>query len=88
MTKARIPVPIGSLPNIGPTTAGWLESIGIRTEDDLAKLGAVKAYRRLKAAHPKRVTLNALYAMHGALLGIPWNVLPEEMKDELKRQIE
>ena len=84
--RRRSAAPIASLQNIGPTTAGWLESIGVYTEDDLARMGAVAAYKRLKAAHPRRVTFNALYAMQGALLGIPWNLMPQEMKDDLKRQ--
>ena len=80
--------PLRSLKNIGDTTAGWLESIGIHSEVDMDRIGAVEAYKRLKAAYPDRVTLNALYAMHGALLGIPWNLLPKAMKEELKRQVE
>ena len=83
----RQTIPVRTLQNIGPMTARWLESIGIHSEDDLAKLGAVEAYKRLKAAYPDRVTLNALYAMHGALLGIPWNLLPKGMRDELRRQV-
>ncbi len=84
----RTSIPVRELRNIGETTAGWLESIGIRTEDDLERVGVTEAYQRLKAAYPRRVSLNALWAMQGALLGIPWNLLPKDMKETLQRQIE
>ena len=75
------------LKNIGPKSAEWLESVGIRTREDLSKLGAVEAYRRVKAAQPDRVSLNMLYALQGALLDIHWNHIAQEMRDELKRQL-
>ena len=77
-----------SLRNIGPKSAGWLESVGIHTIDDLFDFGAVKAYQMVKLAYPDRVTLNLLYALQGALLDLPWNELPHEMKAMLRRQIE
>jgi len=76
------------LRGIGPRSAQWLESVGIVTEADLEALGAVEAYVRVKRAYPQRVSLNLLYGLQGALLGIPWNMLPPEMKDELRRAVE
>lgn len=80
--------PIHKLPNIGPKSAQWLEAVGIKTEEDLEELGAVEAYRRVKARYPGRVSLNLLWALQGALLDLPWNELPPEMKEKLKRQVE
>jgi len=75
--------PVGSLPGIGSKTAGWLSEIGVRTEADLRALGAVNAYIRLKRAYPQRVTLNALWALHGALTGTPWHAIPPDEKHRL-----
>lgn len=73
--------------NIGPKSSQWLASVGIQSEDDLRKLGAVEAYRRVKMLYPDRVTLNLLWGLQGALLGIHWNLLPQAMKDDLLRQL-
>jgi len=80
-------IPINNLPNIGPKSAQWLESVGICTEEDLEELGAVEAYRRVKAAFPDKVSLNMLWGLQGALLDLPWNELPPEMKEKLKREV-
>lgn len=73
---------------LGPKSSEWLASIGIHTLDDVAKLGVVETYRRVKAAYPEKVTLNMLYGLQAALLGIRWDELPPDIKAELKRQVE
>ena len=78
---------LASLRNLGPASAGWLAAAGIHTRDDLEALGAVEAYRRVKADVPDRVTLHMLYALQGALLDIPWNALPREMRARLKQEV-
>ncbi len=77
---------IHSLPNLGPRTAARLVQVGVETEDDLAGLGAVAAYRRLKHAFPREVSLNALWALHAGLLGVPWTALDAETKARLKAE--
>jgi len=74
--------------NIGPKSREWLASIGVNSLDDVAKLGVVETYKRVKAAYPEKVTLNMLYGLQAALLDIPWNELPPDIKEELKRQAE
>ena len=73
--------------NIGPKSSEWLVSIGIHTLEDVAQLGVVETYLRVKAVYPEKVSLNMLYGLQAALLDIPWNELPLEIKDELKRQV-
>ncbi len=68
--------------NVGPKSAAWLRQIGIRTEEDLRKLGAVEAYRRVKLAGFKP-TLNLLYSMAGAEDDCHWTALSEERKSAL-----
>jgi len=74
--------------NIGPKSKQWLASIGVHTLDDVASLGVVETYKRVKAAYPEKVSLNLLYAPQAALLDLPWNELPRDIKEELKQQVE
>jgi DNA transformation protein len=78
--------PIDTLPGIGPVTRGWLEDAGIRTAGELRSMGAVEAYRRLKFMLPRRVNLNALYALEAALRGCHWLDLPQDVKTALQEQ--
>jgi hypothetical protein len=74
--------------NLGPKSSEWLASVGIHTLDDVAKLGVVETYKRVKAAYPEKVSLNLLYGLQAALLDLPWNELPPDIKSELRRQVE
>ena len=74
--------------NMGPKSREWLASVGIHSLDDVAKLGVVETYRRVKAAYPEKVSLNLLYGLQAALFDLPWNELPPDIKEELKRQVE
>jgi len=74
--------------NIGPKSRQWLASVGVYTLDDVVRLDAVETYKRVRAAYPEKVSLNLLYALQGALLDLPWNELPPDIKEELKRQVE
>jgi DNA transformation protein len=76
-----------SLRNIGRKSASWLESVGIQSPEELFDLGPVEAYKRLKSARPNEVSLNMLYALQGAILDLPWNELPPDVKDKLKREV-
>jgi len=73
--------------NIGPKSSEWLASVGVHSLEDVAKIGVVATYKRVKAAYPEKVTLNMLWGLQAALLDIPWNELPPDIKEELKRQV-
>ncbi|MCB9553000.1 MAG: TfoX/Sxy family DNA transformation protein [bacterium] len=70
--------------NIGPHTAQLLRTIGIPDAEALARIGAVEAWRRLRAAFPHRVTRNALYAIEGALIDARWNALPPSRRADIE----
>ena len=72
------------LKNIGPASVRQLRDVGIEDEAALRKLGALAAYRRLKHAFPREVSLVMLYALEGALTGCHWNHLPPGAKEKLK----
>ena len=74
--------------NMGPKSSEWLAIIGVHSLEDVAKLGVVETYKRVKAAYPEKVSLNLLYGLQAALLDISWKELPPDIKDELKRQVE
>jgi TfoX-like protein len=76
------------LRNMGPKSSEWLASVGVHTLDDVVNLGVVETYKRVKAAYPEKVSLNLLYGLQAALLDLPWNELPPDLKEELKRQVE
>ncbi|MBK8287251.1 MAG: TfoX/Sxy family protein [Cellvibrionales bacterium] len=73
--------------NLGPSTVNVLNSIGIRTQQELQAVGSVQAYRRIrqKGIHVSRALL---YAMEGALLDMPWQSLDPALKVQLVQMAE
>jgi hypothetical protein len=57
--------------NMGPKSSEWLASVGIYTLDDVAQLGVLETYKRVKAAYPEKVILNVLWGVQAALLDLP-----------------
>jgi DNA transformation protein len=74
--------------NMGPKSSEWLASIGVHSLEDVARLGVVETYKRVKAAYPEKVSLNMLYGLQAALLDIPIDHLPKDIRDQLKREVE
>ena len=72
-----------SMMNIGREMAGKLNSVGIRSAEELLALGSKRAFARLKKAYP-RACLVHLYALEGAIQDVEFNHLSEEKKKELK----
>ena len=70
------------LRNIGPKSAAWLRQVGLRTRADIAGVGAVGAYMRVRRAGFKP-SLNLLYALEGALLDCHWQEIPDTRRSEL-----
>jgi DNA transformation protein len=68
--------------NVGPKSAAWLRQVGVRETEDLARIGPVEAFLKVKRAG-FRPSLNLLYSMAGALADCHWADLPEERKQEL-----
>ncbi|GAB4511597.1 MAG: hypothetical protein OHK0046_09890 [Anaerolineae bacterium] len=79
--------PLTTLKNLGPKSREWLEAVGIHTAEDVVELGAVEVYRRLKAAFPDRVSLNALWGLQAAIMNIHWKDLPPEIKQDLLSEL-
>ena len=75
-------------PGVGPVTERRLIAVGVGDLATLRKLGAVKAYQRLKFRFGKDVTMNALYGLEAVLSGVHWRAIPQARKDALKREAE
>ena len=73
--------------NVGPKSAAWLRQVGVRTHDDLVRLGPVEAFMKVKRAG-FRPSLNLLYALAGAIEDCHWADLPDERKKALVSAVE
>jgi DNA transformation protein and related proteins len=73
--------------NVGPKSAAWLRQVGVRTTEDLNRIGPVEAFLKVKRAG-FRPSLNLLYAMAGAMADCHWAELPEARKQELLSALE
>jgi DNA transformation protein len=76
------------LKNIGVTVAERLHEIGVFTREDLERIGAVEAYRRIKRKHSD-ITLPRcyyLYSLEGALRDVHWDSIPDALKRRLSQQ--
>ncbi len=71
-----------ALKNLGNTSVNWLHAIGIHSRDDLARMGAVEAYNRIRQRGIK-VSKVLLYSLHCALLDIYWTELDDLEKLKL-----
>jgi DNA transformation protein len=74
------------LKNIGPKSADRLLEAGIESREQIEALGSVEVYRRLSEIYPASLTM--LWALQGALLDLPYNRLPKEMKAALLDELE
>lgn len=75
------------LKNLGMASVNILHAIGINTYADLQRVGAVEAYRRIKA-RDINVSKVMLYALQGALMNVHWNELSPDLKARLVQEAE
>jgi DNA transformation protein len=78
---------LAELPNLGPKSQQMLGAAGIRTTAQLRKLGAVRAFAQVKQ-HSPRASLNLLWALEGALTGLPWQTVAREHRTPLLLALE
>ena len=70
---------LSKLPNIGKTVEQQLT----QTYAGLKAVGAKEAWLRIQAFDPS-ACINRLMALEGAIEGVKKNLLPDEVKDDLK----
>ena len=76
-----------TLRNLGPKSRALLAGAGIASVEDLRRLGSVAAYARVRrsGANP---SLNLLWALEGALAGLPWQAVAREHRTSLLLALE
>jgi DNA transformation protein len=74
-------------PNLGPASRGMLAAAGLQSMDEVRALGAVAAYARVRRTSP-RASLNLLWALEGAMSGLPWQQVAREHRASLLLALE
>lgn len=76
-----------ALKNIGPVMAKKMLEAGIESPEQLRKLGAVEAYRRMYRYGDPYGDHNAAYlhALEGAIRDCDWKDIPDAVKEQHKR---
>ncbi len=71
------------LPNIGKALEKQLADVGIETPEQLIQVGSREAWMRIRLRDPS-ACLNRLCALEGAIRGVHWHHLPQDVKDDLR----
>lgn len=74
---------LSKLPNIGKKVEEQLNIAGIVNVDQLNKLGSKESWLRIKEIDEGACT-NLLYALEGAIQGIRWHNLSDDIIKDLK----
>lgn len=74
---------LSGLVNIGDVLEEQLITVGIKTYDDLKRVGAKQAWLKIQEID-KSACINRLYALEGAILGVNKNLMSIEKKVELR----
>ena len=77
---------LSDLPNLGPRSSAMLETIGIRTQAELAACGATDAFIALRLAG-QPAALNPLWALEGALTGCDWRQVARDGRQRLLTEL-
>jgi len=80
-------MPVPDLPNLGPASLAMLERAGIASLAQLRELGAVRAFAKVRASG-SRPSLNLLWALEGALCGLPWQEVARRHRTSLLLALE
>ncbi len=78
---------LADLPGLGPRSQAMLAGAGVTTVAQLRRLGAVRAYAKVQATGAP-ASLNLLWALEGALTGLPWQVVAREHRLSLLLALE
>ncbi len=78
---------LAQLPNLGPKSQAMLTEAGIISVAMLHEMGAVAAYVRVLQSGGKP-SLNLLWALDGALSGLPWQQVAREHRASLLLALE
>ena len=74
-------------PNLGPASRAMLATAGLHSMEQVRALGTVATYARVRRVAP-RASLNLLWAIEGALSGLPWQRVAREHRASLLLALE
>lgn len=74
-----------SIANVGPVSRRWLQDVGVRTAEDLARKGSVPTFLAVRR-RGHRATASLLYALEAALLDLRPDRLPEVVRANLRER--
>lgn len=86
-THTELGEPLESIRNLGPTSARWLREAGVRTQQDLNRLGAIAAFQLVREQQPG-ASLNLLWALAAAIDNRDWRDITDREKAELRAMVE
>ncbi len=87
MNDDDTPRSLATAVNLGSKSAAMLEAVGIDSMEKLTALGSVAAYARVRDSN-RRVSLNLLWAMEGAITGESWQTVAREHRASLLLALE
>ena len=73
------------LPNISKVIANDLQKAGIATVEKLKRIGSKEAFILIRLHSDCEACLSKLCALEGAVQGIRWHFLSDEVKADLKK---
>ena len=79
---------LSKMKGLGQKSEKCLNEIGIYTKHDLEKIGAVKAFIKLKNECNTKPSLNFLYALVGAIENKHWADIAKTEKSQLLIELE
>lgn len=71
------------LPNIGKVLADRLREGGVATAEQLQKLGDAAAFKRIRNVLPEDACVHTRLALAGAVRGVRWHTLDEDLRKQL-----
>ena len=74
---------LSKLPNIGSNIEEKLKQVGITSYEQLKEVGSKEAWLRMRKID-EGACINSLCALEGAIQGIRWHSLSEDIKIDLK----
>lgn len=78
---------LSELKNLGPKSEEWLPKVGIYTAEQLRAADPYEVYAKLKVVVPG-TSLNALYALIGAVEDRHWLEIRKERRTEILLQLD
>ncbi len=71
------------MPNIGAVLADRLRRGGVADAAELRRLGAGRAFEKIRAELPEDSCAHTLFALEGAIRGTRWTAIPQAERDTL-----